>query len=406
MKLYVDLDSTLTDFDRQLAKILGEPVKKDWGNNPRVWSAIDRAGTKFWSTMRWLPGSDRLWDELKKFEPTILSSPSRHQSSIDGKKEWLRDNLPGVPFIIEQEKEKYAAPDAILVDDREKNIKKWEEKGGIGILHKSVPETLIKLADAIQNLDKNIKKAADKGYVKFYKDSSNPKGLYALANDTVFSVNANKGYPLFEASKTKLDDFRGSVQEGKYLEIPFSRVIDYPTEGEGTTSTPYCASDHSNIKMHMIAPDAPGWENRELPICDECVKGTHISFINDHRGPNKDKPTLDYDEDATPGRRGCKNTGRVDGKLLQCACNPDAEFYPGLQKAIKKYKSSLAPYTASSKYKIEWKKPDVSKEADEYFNNAVTSAALLKEKVKFNNPKEFEEKFKKGKVEDLPVTGF
>jgi len=300
MHLYIDLDGVLTDFDRQLAKILGEPVKKDWGNSPRVWSAIDRAGTKFWATMKWLPGSNRLWDELKKFDPTILSSPSRHQSSIDGKKEWLEDNLPGVPFIIEQEKEKYAAPDAILIDDREKNIKKWEEKGGIGILHKSVPETLIQFADAIQNLDKNVKKASDKGYVKFYKDSSNPKGLYALANDTVFSVNANKGYPLFEASKTKLDDFRGSVQKGKYLEIPFSRVLDYPTEGEGTTFT---------------------------------------------------------------------------------------------------------PYTASSKYKINWKKPDVSKEAEEYFNNAVTYAAFLKEKVKFKNIKEFEEKFKKGKVEDLPVTG-
>jgi len=300
MYLFIDLDNTLTDFTKQLSKILGYPVDKEFGNDPKIWKAIDKAGTKFWSTMAWLPGSRRLWDEISKFDPIILSSPSRHESSIQGKKEWLRDNLPGVPFIIEQEKEKYAAPDAILIDDREKNIKKWEEKGGIGILHKSVPETLINLADAIQNLDKNIKNASDRGYVKFYKDSSNPMDLYALANDTVFSVNSNKGYPLFEASKTKLDDFRGSVQKGKYLEVPFSRVIDYPTEGEGT---------------------------------------------------------------------------------------------------------SFTPYTASSKYKIEWKKPDVSKEADEYFNNAITSSTLLKAKVKFNNLKEFEDKFKKGKVEDLPVAG-
>jgi hypothetical protein len=250
--------------------------------------------------MEWLPGADRLWEELKKFEPTILTSPTRHKSSVEGKKEWLEKNLPGVPYKIEQDKEKYAAPDAILIDDREKNIKKWEEKGGVGILHKSVPKTLVQLADAIQNLDKNVKKAAEKGYVTFYKDSSNPKNLFALTDQNVFSVHANSGYPLFDTSKISYDDFKKDLGAKKYLEVPFSRVIDYPTEGEGTTFT---------------------------------------------------------------------------------------------------------PYTAASKYKIEWKKPDILKEAEEYFDNAVTAAALLKEGIKLKTPKEFEEKFKKGKVEDMPKVG-
>jgi 5'(3')-deoxyribonucleotidase len=249
MKIFVDLDGTLTNFIKQVSKVMGKPVKEDLGNDPKVWSAIARAGTKFWSEMEWLPKSDKLWDELKKFDPTILSSPSRHKSSIEGKKEWLEKNLPGVPFIIEQEKEKYAAPDAILIDDREKNIKKWEEKGGIGILHKSVPETLIKFSDAVQNIEKNIKKAADKGYVKFYKDSSNPKNLFALMDQNVFTVHANGGYPLFDLSKLSQNTFKGNIEEGKYLEIPFSRVLDYPTEGEGTTFTPYTASSRINRKI-------------------------------------------------------------------------------------------------------------------------------------------------------------
>jgi hypothetical protein len=87
MKIFVDLDGTLTNFIKQVSKVMGKPVKEDLGNDPKVWSAIARAGTKFWSEMEWLPKSDKLWDELKKFDPTILSSPSRHKSSIEGKKE-------------------------------------------------------------------------------------------------------------------------------------------------------------------------------------------------------------------------------------------------------------------------------------------------------------------------------
>jgi 5'(3')-deoxyribonucleotidase len=148
MKIYIDLDQTLTDFDKQLSDLLGYLPKKEL--SPGIWNKINKAGKKFWSTMHWLEDSRKLWDNIKKHDPTILSSPSEHPSSIEGKKEWLKRELPGIPYIISSKKEKHADSESILIDDRENNIKKWKEAGGIGILHKNAEDT-IKELDKILN---------------------------------------------------------------------------------------------------------------------------------------------------------------------------------------------------------------------------------------------------------------
>ena len=144
MTLYVDLDNTLTDFTKKLSEVLGRPVEKEF-KDPKIWAIINRRGKSFWNSMEWMPDGKELWEGLKKYEPTILSSPTNHPSSIEGKKEWLKENLPDVPYIIEHKKQKYADKDSILIDDREKNIKKWEDAGGIGILHKDAETTLDKV---------------------------------------------------------------------------------------------------------------------------------------------------------------------------------------------------------------------------------------------------------------------
>jgi 5'(3')-deoxyribonucleotidase len=158
MKLYVDLDGVLTDFNKKLSEVMGKPFKNEFSNDPSIWKAITKAGAEFWSTMEWLPGGRDLWEELKKYDPTILSAPSNHPSSVEGKKEWLKDNIPGVPFILEQKKEKYANEDSILIDDREKNIKRWEAAGGIGILHKNPEKTLEGLKKVLKPEDKNFER--------------------------------------------------------------------------------------------------------------------------------------------------------------------------------------------------------------------------------------------------------
>ena len=145
-KIFLDLDGCITDFGKALKDLLGKDVKEDFGNDPKIWAAITQAGEKYWREMEWMPDGHQLWNALEKYKPTILTAPSRHESSVNGKKIWIRENLPpGTPFFIQQNKAAHADKDSILIDDRENNIRKWEEAGGIGILHKDTRTTLDKL---------------------------------------------------------------------------------------------------------------------------------------------------------------------------------------------------------------------------------------------------------------------
>jgi hypothetical protein len=167
-KIYVDMDGVLTDFDKQIADLLKKPLKRNWdfGSESWIWKKIDKAGKDFWAKMPWMPSGKKLWNALKKYNPTILTAPSRHSSSKTGKRLWLKEHLPDVPFIIELKKYKYADRDSVLIDDREKNIKKWKKAGGIAIHYKNLTNTLKKL-DKIMSEDKESKKRKKEG--KFIK---------------------------------------------------------------------------------------------------------------------------------------------------------------------------------------------------------------------------------------------
>lgn len=199
-KIYVDMDSVLTDFEKQLAELLDRPLERGWdfGNDPKVWSKISKAGEDFWVSMKWMPDGRELWDAVKKYDPTILSAPTRHPSSVSGKKKWLKENLPGVPYIIESKKEQYAEKDAILIDDREKNIKKWEDAGGIGILYKNADSTIKKLGE-IMSKEKNaaVKTIEDPAGRRIVVDKPRMTEVFSPVQTrrTVMSPERGKGSP-------------------------------------------------------------------------------------------------------------------------------------------------------------------------------------------------------------------
>jgi len=81
---------------------------------------------------------------ISKYNPTLLSAPSRNNDSRIGKFDWVQRELPGVELILRSaaRKREFAAPNHILIDDRPDNIQGWIEDGGEGILHTSAAETL------------------------------------------------------------------------------------------------------------------------------------------------------------------------------------------------------------------------------------------------------------------------
>lgn len=157
MKIFVDMDGVLTDFEAQAAKLFGvsrDEVQSCLDKSPgRTWAKIARAGEIFWRNMPWMPDGKQLWEGLAIHKPTILSSPAKHPSSKVGKSRWVGKNLSeDLRIFLESDKAKYAEKDAILIDDREKNTKAWEKAGGIAILHKNARDTLDKLGEILSKM--------------------------------------------------------------------------------------------------------------------------------------------------------------------------------------------------------------------------------------------------------------
>ena len=150
-KIFSDMDGVITDFNNRYKKYAGmmpAEYEKKFGKD-KFWELADAEGVAFWVGMPWMEDGKQYWDYIKKYDVELLSSPSRSETSRLGKRLWVRNNLPGIKLTLAQayNKQNYAAPNHILIDDRESNIDEWRSKGGIGILHTSAADTIQQLKD-------------------------------------------------------------------------------------------------------------------------------------------------------------------------------------------------------------------------------------------------------------------
>jgi hypothetical protein len=146
--IYCDMDGVLVDFDRGYQELTGITTQQaDANGTEAFWAPLSKAGAKFWITLDWMSDGKQLWDYIKKYNPILLSAPSREESSKLGKRVWVKRELPGVKLILKyaSQKQEYASPTSILIDDRQKNIDQWEAAGGIGILHTNTANTIKQL---------------------------------------------------------------------------------------------------------------------------------------------------------------------------------------------------------------------------------------------------------------------
>lgn len=150
-KIYCDMDGVLVDFDKQFTESISPWKPKqfiDKNGLDEFWRKIDDRGVGFWVGMKWMEDGKELFEHItSNYEVELLSSPSRSENSRLGKRLWVRNHKLGVKLNLaySHNKQKYAAPNHILIDDRKDIIKEWEEAGGIGILHTSTENTINKL---------------------------------------------------------------------------------------------------------------------------------------------------------------------------------------------------------------------------------------------------------------------
>jgi cytidyltransferase-like protein len=147
-ELYCDMDGVLVDFERGYEELTGKNIR---GNHVKgdgdFWQPITDAGVEFWTKLKWMSDGKQLWDYIKKHKPSLLSAPSREESSRIGKHIWVENNIPGVNLILRaaDKKQEFASPNAILIDDRADNVQRWKDAGGVGIHHISAENTINEL---------------------------------------------------------------------------------------------------------------------------------------------------------------------------------------------------------------------------------------------------------------------
>ena len=148
--IYCDLDQVLVNFMKGADEAVGGSFVNS--DKEERWNAINQ--TKgFWANLEWMPGAKRLYQFIEKYDPYVLSAFSgRDPTSKVGKMKWLAKHTNWkrgkINLVMRSHKQKYATTNGkpnVLIDDYEKNIKEWENKGGIGIHHTNVGETISEL---------------------------------------------------------------------------------------------------------------------------------------------------------------------------------------------------------------------------------------------------------------------
>lgn len=144
-QIFCDLDGVLVDFYKGYEQLTGKNIRGTYSSTKEFWNPINEKGESFWSELEWLIDGRYIWNKISKYNPTILTASGYHPTSPIGKKQWMSKHLPNIDceiVVSKKEKQHYSGKNKILIDDHYENIQQWETKGGIGIYHFDIRNTL------------------------------------------------------------------------------------------------------------------------------------------------------------------------------------------------------------------------------------------------------------------------
>jgi hypothetical protein len=159
MKLYVDMDGVLADFDKSAEAILqtNNIYKYEfiWGPD-KFWEELNRY-PNFFRDLPAMADMKNLWSKIAHLDPEVLTALPRENGERVAvqKKAWIKDNIDNwsrtqregtkVHTCQTKDKPKLCSPGDILIDDRAVNRDAWMKAGGIYIVHTSAANTLTTL---------------------------------------------------------------------------------------------------------------------------------------------------------------------------------------------------------------------------------------------------------------------
>ena len=155
-KIYVDMDGVVADFDKRFTDLAGMSPSEFESKNGKnaFWDFIDvKHKLAFWIGIPPMSDAQSLMDYVSKHDYEMLTAPSIKKESLMGKGLWIRNwakkglfpSKPKVNYKPAKNKHHFAAPNHILIDDKQSTIDSWNAAGGIGILHTSAGNTINQL---------------------------------------------------------------------------------------------------------------------------------------------------------------------------------------------------------------------------------------------------------------------
>ena len=153
--VYFDLDGVLADFRQGVIDATGQPPEAFDADT--LWRHVAQV-PDFFTNLSALPDAEELvWIAMETSRVAILTAlprASTYPGAAMEKRGWVGLHFGSLPFFAVQyarQKADYAKPDDILVDDNADNIRRWQQSGGIGILHRSFEETAAALRQTAEN---------------------------------------------------------------------------------------------------------------------------------------------------------------------------------------------------------------------------------------------------------------
>jgi len=157
MKLYLDMDGVIANFEKRYIELFHESPgssrdRKQFSNN---WTVFIEG--KNFETLDWWPGGPELITYIQQnflhenVEILTSSGGNKYHSEVEVQKNvWIkRMNLSEkwkVNVVAGRKlKAEFATPDSILIDDTLDVIDAFNKAGGIGIHHKDVGNTIMLL---------------------------------------------------------------------------------------------------------------------------------------------------------------------------------------------------------------------------------------------------------------------
>ena len=152
-RIFVDMDGVLADFLKgvESPEYIGHPLTNDAKGHTEYDDRKEELTNKrlcakrppmvdMYDLIAYIRHCETPWEIL-----TAAGAVNRELVVYD-KNEWIKRYVdPTIPVTCTftgTQKAAYAFEGNVLIDDREKNIKAWEDEGGIGILHTSARETI------------------------------------------------------------------------------------------------------------------------------------------------------------------------------------------------------------------------------------------------------------------------